>query len=333
MPTYDTFSAPLAGGAGQEKNWLAFSPELLAWLKRLAPLFRERAEAITQQRLNKLIPWIETMARDGEPVSNLNQRAALEGLLHPLLLSLLDSWDGQLASLNAYFESSSGIIQTYLAAGVRFQVLLGVTDVQEVTLIEALVDLFQSEAEFSSPAVQIQIVEAILRVHNRQLLTIARIYFAQQEASAIGEREQIIARQRRAIVELSTPIIPVFENILVLPLVGTLDEQRAEIVTEALLMAIVQNQAETIIVDITGLSEMTAQTAAYLVRAAQASRLLGAQIILVGISSRVAMNLVDLGTDLRGINTYGNLQAGFQAALADMGLEIKPSTGKSGEAE
>lgn len=310
----------------QGKDWLAFSPELLSWLARLAPLLRERADPITARRIERLSPWLEAMAREGEQVADLADRDALRAFLHPLLLGMLDSWDGTSASLDVYFNGLSDVIHTYLQAGVRFELLLGLTDVQEATLLATLVELFQDAAcpDFAAPAVQAQIVEAVLRVHNRQLLTIARIYFARHEAMAIGEREQIIARQQRAIMELSTPIVPIFKNILVLPLVGSLDERRTEVVTEAMLLAIVQHQAETIIVDITGLSQVTAQTAAYLVRTAHAARLLGARILLVGISGRVAMTLIDLNVDLGDITTYSDLQAGFQAALADLGLEIRP---------
>ncbi len=306
----------------RDRDWLAFSPELLNRLVQLAPLLRVKAGQITAKRLERLGPWLAAMARDGGQVAQLANVEALHAFIHPLLLSMLDSWDGRPASLDAYFESLGDIVQTYLVAGVRFEMLLGLTDVQETTLLEMLVELFQVEPEFSSAAAQAQVIEAVLRVHNRQLLTIAEIYFVRHEAMVVGEREQIIARQQRAIMELSTPIVPIFSNILVLPLVGTLGEDRGEMVTEALLMSIVQHQAETIIVDITGLSQMTAQTAAYLVRAGRAARLLGARIMVVGISGRVAMSLIGLNIDLGDIITYSDLQAGFQAALADLGLEI-----------
>jgi rsbT co-antagonist protein RsbR len=310
---------------GQDNNWLTFSPELLNWLNRLAPLLRERAERITEKRLDRLTTWLGAMARDGGHTSQLTTRESLRAFIHPLLLSMLDSWDGSLTALDAYFQNLGDIIQTYLLAGVRFEMLLGLTDIQETTLVEALVELFAAEQEFQPPAVQAQIIEAVLRVHNRQLLSVAQAYFARHEAQAVGEREQIIAEQQRAIMELSTPIVPIFKNVLVLPLVGALDAQRAEVVTEALLLAIVQHQAETIIVDITGLSEVTEQTAAYLVRAARAARRLGARIMLVGISGRVAMALINLNVDLEEIATYSDLQAGFQVALGSLGLEIRPS--------
>lgn len=327
--THDLSRAPMK----PEEKLLVLPPDLLSHLAHLAPLLRERAEQITTKRLDRLSPWLEAMARGGERISEFTNQESLRAFIHPLLLSMLDSWDGTPASLNSYFSKLGDIFQTYLSAGVSFEILLGLTDVQETTLIEALVELFQAEAEYSSPAVQAQITEAVLRVHNRQLLTIAQAYFAQHEATALDEREQIIADQQRAIMELSTPIVPVFKNILVLPLVGALDEQRAEMVTEALLLAIVQHQAETIIVDITGLSEVTAQTASYLVGAARAARLLGARILLVGISGRVAMTFIELNVDLGDIITYSDLQAGFQAALADLGLEITQRAQVNGSAD
>jgi anti-anti-sigma regulatory factor len=318
--THDLSRAPMR----PEEKLLALPPDLMNRLVHLAPLLRDRAEQITAKRLDRLSAWLEAMARGGAQISEFTSRESLRAVIHPLLLSMLDSWDGTSASLNGYFNGLGDIFQTYLTAGVSFEILLGLTDVQETTLIEALVQLFQAEPDYASPAAQAQTTEAVLRVHNRQLLTITQTYFAQHEAMAVEEREQIIADQQRAIMELSTPIVPVFKSILVLPLVGALDEQRAEMVTEALLLAIVQHQAETIIVDITGLPEVTAQTASYLVRAARAARLLGARILLVGISGRVAMTLIELNVDLGDIITYSDLQAGFQAALADLGLEITP---------
>ncbi len=303
----------------EPQNLLTFTPDLLNRLAQLAPWLRQQAERITTKRLDRLTPWLESLERNGIQVSGLANRSALHALLHPLLLSMLNSWDGSASSLDRYFAGLHDIFQTYLAAGMPFEVLLGLTDAQEITLIETLLESSPDAGEASA-----QNIEAILRVHNRQLLTIAHTYFARHEALVVGERERIIAQQQRAIMELSTPIVPVFKSILVLPLVGTLDDQRTEMVTEAMLLAIVQHQAETIIVDITGLSEVTAQTAAYLVRAARAARLLGARILLVGISGRVAMTLIELNVDLGDIITYSDLQAGFQAALADLGLEITP---------
>lgn len=191
------------------RDWLAFSPELLNRLAQLAPLLRVKAEQITAKRLERLGPWLAAVARDGGQVAQLANVEALHAFIHPLLLSMLDSWGGRPALLDAYFASLGDIVQTYLVAGVRFEMLLGLTDVQETTLLETLVELFQIEPEFSSAAAQAQVIEAVLRVHNRQLLTIAEIYFARHEAMVVGEREQIIARQQRAIMELSTPIVPI----------------------------------------------------------------------------------------------------------------------------
>ncbi|MFP4440302.1 MAG: STAS domain-containing protein [Chloroflexaceae bacterium] len=100
-----------------------------------------------------------------------------------------------------------------------------------------------------------------------------------------------------------------------MPLIGTIDSQRAQQVMEALLEGVAQHQADLVILDITGVSVVDTQVAQAFIQAAQAVRLLGAQVMLTGIQSQIAQTLVHLGVDLSGIQTQGSLQAGIAAAL------------------
>jgi anti-anti-sigma factor len=161
------------------------------------------------------------------------------------------------------------------------------------------------------------------------------IYDAQETLYAIGsiatdvteqrrmEREraelqaQIIETQQAAIRELSTPLLPLAENVVALPLVGTIDSQRAQQVMETLLEGIATYQADIAIVDITGVRVVDTQVAQALIRTAQAVRLLGAQVVLTGIQPQIAQTLVHLGTDLSGIVTTSTLQSGITYALKD----------------
>lgn len=125
----------------------------------------------------------------------------------------------------------------------------------------------------------------------------------------------MIASQQAIIQELSTPIIPITDQVLIVPLIGAIDTARAQRITETLLEAIAQFQTEIVLLDITGVGVIDTHTAQYLLRTAQAAQLLGTRLFLVGISPEVAQTMVHLGVDLSSMRTYGSLQAGFAAAM------------------
>jgi rsbT co-antagonist protein RsbR len=133
-------------------------------------------------------------------------------------------------------------------------------------------------------------------------------------------QQQIIDTQQATVRELSTPLIPISDDVVIMPLIGTVDSQRAQQVMEALLEGVAQYQAELVILDITGVSIVDTQVAQGFIQAAQAVRLLGAQVMLTGIQPQIAQTLVHLGVDLSGIRTEGSLKAGIATALAGMVL-------------
>jgi rsbT co-antagonist protein RsbR len=139
----------------------------------------------------------------------------------------------------------------------------------------------------------------------------------QVEMQAERERmqEERIASQQAALRELSTPLIPISENVVIMPLIGTIDSQRAQLVMETLLEGVAHYQAEIALLDITGVQTVDTQVADALIRAAQAVKLLGAQVMLTGIQPQIAQMLVHLGVDLSAIDTRGSLQAGIAAVL------------------
>lgn len=152
---------------------------------------------------------------------------------------------------------------------------------------------------------------SVLAVHRDVTEQVARqqeIDAAQQEISR--QREEL-ETQRTTIQVLSTPVLQVWEGILTVPIVGTVDEHRATRITEALLEAIVQTQSDSVILDITGVDLIDTQVAHYLVMASEACRLLGCTVVIVGIGSDVAQTIVHLGIDLSEIMTQANLQAGL----------------------
>ncbi|WP_437641617.1 PAS domain-containing protein [Sorangium sp. So ce854] len=149
---------------------------------------------------------------------------------------------------------------------------------------------------------------------------------------AMQKELEWIATQRQlleVIQELSTPVIPVHDGILVVPLVGTIDSARGAQLLEALLQGIQRHQAETVIVDITGVPVLDADVAARLLQATRAAALLGATCVLVGASPDVARTLVAQGIDMGNLLTHRDLQAGIRYALARQGKAIVVRRGKA----
>jgi anti-anti-sigma factor len=137
----------------------------------------------------------------------------------------------------------------------------------------------------------------------------------QAEAERANFQEQIIAAQRHALQELSTPLIPISDDVVIMPLVGSIDSRRAQQVMEALLEGVAHYQADTVILDITGVRVVDTQVANAFLRAAQAVQLLGARVILTGIQPEIAQTIVQLGADMSGIATHGSLQSGIATVL------------------
>lgn len=131
-------------------------------------------------------------------------------------------------------------------------------------------------------------------------------------------QEEVIRMQAAMLEELSTPLIPLSDGVVIMPLVGTIDAKRAEQVLAVLSQGVVARGARIAIIDITGVPTVDTHVASVLIRAAQAVRLLGAEVVLTGIRSRVARSLVELGVDLGGLNTRSNLQAGITYARAHL---------------
>ncbi len=136
------------------------------------------------------------------------------------------------------------------------------------------------------------------------------------EVEKLARAQALVARQTQAIRELSTPVIEIWQGILVLPLIGLIDEERGEQVRAQLLDAIVRTQARAAIIDITGVPTIDTMVAHQLLRLASAARLLGTTSILTGIGPRNAQTLVGLGAEFGGLVTARSLEAGLKTALA-----------------
>jgi rsbT co-antagonist protein RsbR len=137
-----------------------------------------------------------------------------------------------------------------------------------------------------------------------------------------NSREEIILRQQRELIELSTPVVSLWEGVLALPLIGSLDSERTQVVMESLLQRIVETGASLAIIDITGVPTVDTLVAQHLLKTIGAARLMGAECILSGIRPQIAQTIVHLGVDLGSVVTKATMADALQLALAKLGAKI-----------
>ncbi len=135
-------------------------------------------------------------------------------------------------------------------------------------------------------------------------------------------REDIIARQQEELLELSTPVVKLWDGVLAVPMIGTLDSNRTQVVMETLLQRIVETEAELAIIDITGVPTVDTLVAQHLLKTVTAIRLMGADCIISGIRPQIAQTIVHLGIDLEGIGTKATLADALRVALHRTGWQV-----------
>lgn len=141
-------------------------------------------------------------------------------------------------------------------------------------------------------------------------------------------REEIINRQQNDMLELSTPVVELAQGIIALPMIGTLDSHRTQIVMETLLQRIVETEADIAIIDITGVPTVDTLVAQHLLKTVTAAKLMGAECIISGIRPQIAATIVHLGVDLQGVITKASLASAFHLALKKTGLSLVKASGK-----
>ncbi len=203
---------------------------------------------------------------------------------------------------------------------VPFERIQRVIDILSMVSIgEYNSDLIQIPA--SDQADEFSVLEAALNIYNQELAA-ARAqnerYIAELEQSKRELQDQLntIARQQLAINELSTPIVELWEEILLLPVIGTLDTQRAQEMTEKLLDRVKQSRSRCIIIDITGVEVVDTTTANSVLKMTRASRLLGAMCVLTGIRPEIARTMIQLGVDMEGLRTLRTLKDGLRECFS-----------------
>ncbi len=211
---------------------------------------------------------------------------------------------GTFEALQAY---SRRLSERIIPRGVETDEVVGIVLLLRDVLARSLFNKYQDNVEKLN-----RILDSYEPAANRIANTVA--------VGFVEERERIIRQQQEAIRELSTPVLQVRERLLILPIIGVIDPQRARQLTEQLLRAIRANRAKVVVIDVTGVAAMDSGVANHLVQTVEASRLLGATVIVTGLSPEIAQTLVTIGVDLSEMATVGDLQGGIEEAerlLAD----------------
>jgi rsbT co-antagonist protein RsbR len=138
----------------------------------------------------------------------------------------------------------------------------------------------------------------------------------------VYERQRLIRQQQDAIRELSTPVLQIRDRMLLLPIIGVIDTHRARMITENLLTSIRNNRAKVVVMDVTGVATIDSKVANHLLQTVTAARLMGAAVIVTGLSADVAQSLVALGIDLGKLRTIGDLQGGLEEAEQMLGYRL-----------
>jgi rsbT co-antagonist protein RsbR len=240
----------------------------------------------------------EQMAEQSRLSRELMTRAVLEG-----------DWEPYLANLRAQGEN-------YARAGLTFQAWFDLVGAFRSLLVPHLLaahgeSVDKLQASFAG----------MNRLIDVAMATIGEAY--------LESKEETIHRQKQAMLELSTPVLQLRDRLLIVPIIGVIDTQRARQLTENLLRAIRDLRAKVVVIDITGVPDFDSGVANHLVQTVDAARLMGASAVVTGLSAEVAQTLVTLGMDLSKLNTVGDLQGGIEEANRLLGYRLVMDGGRS----
>jgi rsbT co-antagonist protein RsbR len=225
--------------------------------------------------------------------------------------SIYDSYVGVLetGSVEALQDYARNLSERIIPRGVEVDEVVGIVLLLRDVLARSLIEKYLSDFDLLN-----RVFDAYEPAANRIANTVA--------GNFVGERERVIRQQQEAIRELSTPVLQVRERLLILPIIGVLDGQRARQLTEQLLRGIRSYRAKVVVIDITGVPTIDSTVANHLVQTVEASRLMGASVIITGLSSDIAQTLVTIGVDLSKVNAVGDLQGGIEEAERLLGYEV-----------
>jgi rsbT co-antagonist protein RsbR len=266
-------------------------PEIVAHLRdHRTPLREEWAKRITDAGL------LDTMT----PQEIFSEATAV----YDNYVEVLET--GNVESLQRYAKNLS---ERIIPRGVETHEVVGIVLLLRDVLARSLFEKYQHDFALLN-----RILDVYEPAANRIANTVA--------VGFVQERERVIRQQQHALLELSTPVLQVRERLLILPIIGVLDQKRARQLTEQLLRGIRTHRAKVVVIDVTGVAEIDEAVANNLVQTVDASRLMGASVIITGLSSEIAQTLVTIGVDLSKVNTSGDLQGGIEEAEHLLGFSV-----------
>lgn len=268
---------------------------------------RELIGRLREKRSQLGEEWVSRI-READLLAAMTREELLEeaSVLFDQYVEALET--GDLDTLEAYAHRLS---ERIIAHNVEIHEVLGMVFLLEDVLTKMLI------AEYHQDFQKLQrVLEVFQPAKNRIATTVATGF--------VEQREKTIRQQGEAIRELSTPVLQVRDRLLILPIIGVIDAQRARQLTEQLLHGIRSNRAKLVVIDITGVAAMDANVANHIVLTVEASRLLGAKVIVTGLSPEIAQTLVNIGVDLSKMATVGDLQGGIEEAERLLGYRVVP---------
>jgi rsbT co-antagonist protein RsbR len=221
-------------------------------------------------------------------------------------------------SVEALQHYARDLSERIIPRGVETHEVVGIVLLLRDVLARSLFEKYQRDFSLLN-----RVLDAYEPAANRIANTVA--------VSFVDERERVIRQQQDSIRELSTPVLPVRERLLILPIIGVLDGERARQLTVQLLSGIRTHRAKVVVIDITGSPAVDETVANHLVQTVDASRLMGASVIITGLSPEIAQTLVTIGVDLSKMNTIGDLQGGLEEAERLLGYSVTRNDDPGGQ--
>jgi len=293
-----------AQSAGHTRARRGAAPSVTQAPESTAALLRELVAHLRQNRTQLREEWARRITESRLLTAMTREEIFAEATsVYDNYVEVLET--GSVEALQAYARNLS---ERIIPRGVETHEVLGIVLLLRDVLARSLFEKYQGDFALLNA-----VLDAYEPAANRIANTVA--------VGFVQERERIIRQQQEAIRELSTPVLQVRDRLLILPIIGVIDPQRARQLTEQLLRGIRANRARVVVVDITGVPSVDASVANHLVQTVDASRLMGANVIVTGLSAEIAQTLVTIGVDLGKINAVGDLQGGIEEAERLLGYK------------
>jgi rsbT co-antagonist protein RsbR len=289
----------------QRKAFVGFTDDDVQLLRDLRPICEAHADAVVEELYRQFFRFEETKAFFPNEAT-LNYVKAMQ---KQYFLGLTHGDYGE-----AYLTNRLHIGRVHQQIGLSPRWYMGAYSIYTQRMFPQVMAAFGAD----------------LAKAQRAFLALLKVIMLDKELAIttyIAASEEVIARQSREILEISTPVVQVWEGVIVAPLIGMLDTERAQQFMERLLSRVVETRSSVALVDITGVPMVDTRTAQHLLEAISAVRLLGAQVVLTGVRPTIAQTLVHLGIDLEGVVTRASLEAGLRFAMESMHLQDSSRNG------